>query len=132
MPVMSAGVTWQADVLTVEDTCVLRFNGPARLHVHTGRPRHIRIGFCRQQFPRDAIQYVEKAVFRRLHENFAFLSVNFEIRENHMLSGGIIPGLTRRGLVVPHVFTGTRPQCHDRGQEQIVTTPRAAQLLIPG
>ena len=52
------------------------------------------------------VEHIEKTVLRRLHDDFALAPVDLELGQNHVLDGGKIPGVTRYGLVVPHVIPG--------------------------
>ena len=129
--VRSAGAGRDHDrYLAVADRRVL--NRPAGLHVHACRPVDRHRGLGSEQFAGLAIEDIEEAVLRRLHQDLADLSVDPEVGEDHLLGGGIVPLLTRGGLVMPGVFAGIDIERDDRGKEQVVAAARAAERLRPG
>ena len=87
---------------------------PAGFGVHVGGPVHWHISFGRNEVPVCSVQHVEKAVFRRLHDDLSRLVVNFDISQNHMLGCGVVPGVPGCGLIMPDVFAGIGVQGDDR------------------
>jgi hypothetical protein len=81
--------------------------------------------------PVGAVENVEKTVFRRLHDHLAGTAFDREIGENHVLGGGVVPGVAWRGLVVPHVFAALRLERHDRRDEQVVAAAGTSDRAIP-
>ena len=66
------------------------------------------------QLTSDAIEHIEKAVLWRLQQHLAGLSAHLNVSKNHVLGGGVIPGVTRSRLVVPHVVAGVGVECDNR------------------
>ncbi|MEA3220967.1 MAG: hypothetical protein OZX49_02082 [Immundisolibacter sp.] len=95
--------------------------GPVHLHVVLGR----------DELPGSAIQHVEKAVLGRLHDHLAPLPADFDVGQDHVLRGGVVPGLAGGGLVVPHMPAGVRIERHDGRQEQVVALALAAFPAVP-
>ena len=104
---------------------------PAGLQVDLLRPVHRHERLRRDQLAVGAIDHVEEAVLRRLHQHLARLAVDRQIREHDVLRRGEVPGLARRRLVVPDVLAGVRLERDDRAQEQVVAAAGAAVLLVP-
>ena len=107
------------------------FDGAAGLHVEARGPalRSVRRG--RQQFAGGAVQHVEIAILRRLHQHLARLPVDGQVRQHDVLGGGVVPGVARGGLVVPHVLAALRLQRHDGRKIEVVATTGAANLARP-
>ena len=95
------------------------------------RPVHRHERLRGNQLAVAAIDDIEEAVLRRLHQHLARLAVDAQIGEHDVLSRGEVPRLARRRLVVPHVLAGVRLERDDRAQEQVVAAAGAAVLLIP-
>ncbi|MBK8316668.1 MAG: hypothetical protein IPL01_22715 [Acidobacteria bacterium] len=62
--------------------------------VYLFRPGDGDVGFGREQFTRPAIKNLKESVFRRLHQNLALLSLDFEIGKDYVLCRGEIPLIT--------------------------------------
>ena len=107
------------------------FDGSARLHVKAGGPVLRRIRRGRQQLASGAIQHIEIAIFGCLHQHLARLAVDGQVGQHDGLRGGVVPGVARRGLVVPHVFAGVSLQRHDGRKIEIVATTGAANFPRP-
>ena len=82
------------DCVGPRDGCTLR---------RISRGQHLEKGTRRDQLAVRAIDDIEEAVLRRLHRYLARPSINREVREHDGLRRGVVPGLARRGLVVPPV-----------------------------
>jgi hypothetical protein len=95
------------------------------------RPIHRHERLRGDQLAVGAIDHVEEAVLRRLHQHLARLAIDAQIREHDVLSRGEVPRLARRRLVVPHVLAGVGLERDDGAQEQIVAAAGAAVLLVP-
>ena len=87
---------------------------PTGFRIDMAGPIHRHIIFGGNKFAGLAINYVEKPVFRRLHNDFTLGSFNLNIGQNHMLSGGVVPGFSRGGLVMPDVLAAVRVEGDDR------------------
>jgi hypothetical protein len=84
-----------------------------------------------QEFSGRTIEHVEEAVLRRLHNDFAQTAIDLEIGQDHMLNRGVVPGVARHRLIVPHVIAGIGSHGDDRSQEQVVATAGAPQRARP-
>ncbi len=67
-----------------------------------------------------------------MQQHLARAPVDHEVGERHVHRRVVVPGLARRGLVVPGVCARVGVDRYDRAQEQIVAAARAAQSRIPG
>ncbi|KAI3488620.1 hypothetical protein L1887_47391 [Cichorium endivia] len=63
-------------------------------------PGHLAELFRREQFAGGAIEHIEEAVLRRLHQHLARLAVQLQGGQGDLLGGGEVPGFARCGLVV--------------------------------
>ncbi len=97
------------------------------IHVRGPVYRHILVGA--QHLAGPAIQHIEEAVLRRLHQHLAHGAVDLEVGEHDLLRGREIPAVARGLLVVPGQLAGVRVDGQQRAQEQVVATLRAA--LVP-
>ena len=116
----------------------------ARLRVHGIRPRDRGTGGCvlrrfqvqvrvgRDQLAVGAIDDVEEPVLRCLHRHLAPRSSDREVGQHDGLRRRVVPGLARRGLVVPLVRARLGVERDDRGEEQVVAAARRSNLLVPG
>ena len=95
------------------------------------RGQHLEKGARRDQPAVGAIDDVEEAVLRRLHRHLARPPVDREVGEHDGLRGGVVPGLARRGLVVPPVGAGLRIERDDRREKEVVAAAGRADLLVP-
>ena len=100
--------------------------------VDTACPTDRHIIFCRDQLAGFTIKHIEETVFGRLHGHFANPSTDFKVRKNDVLCRGVVPGLSGRRLVMPHVVTRLGLQCNDGRDKQVIATTRAAYLTVPG
>src|SRR5215471_11595768 len=66
-----------------------------------------------------------------MHQHFADASVNRQVSQDHVLSGVIIPNVTRHDLVMPCVFTSRRLNSQNGGQKPIVTASGTSVFLNP-
>ena len=114
-----------------DESCIGVFDGATGLHVNMRGPVHGGNRVRRQEFAGTAIQHIKEAVFRRLHDDLAQLAINLDIGQDHGRGSGKVPGIARRGLVVPDVVPGRRIERNDGRQEKIVAPTRAAGLPIP-
>src|SRR5262249_11732940 len=64
---------------------------PPGLLVNPLCPTDRHYGLGRDQFTRSAVQHIKEPVLGRLHQNLAVSALYFELRKNHVLSGGEIP-----------------------------------------
>ena len=117
LPIMAAKRAGQNPLRFIAFREIARviFHRTTGFHINMAGPvhRHIRIGA--QQFTRLAVQHIEETVFRRLHDDFAHLPVNFQIGQHHVLHSRVVPCVTRRCLVVPFLATGIRVERDNRG-----------------
>ncbi len=112
------------DIRTLDRTACLQVDagGPVRIHE-----------FVRgQQGARCAVQHVEEAVLRGLHQHVSISSVDLEGRQHERRRGIEVPALTGGLLVVPDIVAGVGIQRDDRCDEQIVATGRAPISSVPG
>ena len=86
----------------------------------------------RDQFACAAVEDVEEAVLRRLHEDLAYPAADRQLGEHDRLGGGVVPGVAGRRLVVPDVLAGIGAERDDRRQEQVVAAAGAPQVAVPG
>src|SRR5204863_4368644 len=101
----------------------------ARLGVNPGGPCDcIDEGLCRNELASLAVEDVEKAVFRGLHDDFASTAIDRQIRQNQGLCGVVVPVLPWRSLKVPHHLTIASPECQYGREVQILASTRAANI----
>ena len=93
-------------LLAVFITGALHFHRPAGLDVDTLGPRHLGDLLGRQQFAVGAIDHIEEAILRRMHQRLDGLATVFQIGQHDVHVGVVVPGLTGGGLVVPFILTG--------------------------
>ena len=105
---------------------------PPGLHIHPGGPGDRGVGLCGQQFPGLPVQDVKETVLGRLHDDLARFATEFQLSQDHVLGGGIVPGFPGSGLVVPHITAIVRLEGDNRGQKQVIAAIRAANLPVPG
>jgi hypothetical protein len=84
------------------------------------RPVHIGVVLGREQLAGLAIEHVEEAVLRRLHDHRAALAADLEVGQHQLLHRIEVPAVARRGLVVPGHASGIGIEGDDRGGEQTV------------
>ena len=102
-------------------------DGATRLEVDMSRPVHRYNIFGRNQLTRGAVDHIEEAVLRRLHNDLAVAAVDLEIGEHHVLHGRVIPGIAGDCLVVPRVLARVGVERNDGRQKQVVATAGASQ-----
>src|SRR5437016_14275306 len=104
----------------------------ARLGVNPGGPCDcIDEGLCRNELACLAVQDVEKAVFRGLHDHFARAAIDRQIRQNQGLRGVVVPVVSWRWLKVPHQLTIACAERQYGGEVQIVASTRTPKIAIP-
>ena len=108
------------------------FHRPSRFRVYVTGPGDGHVGFGGEELPRLPVEDVEEAVLGRLHDDLAPLPLHLELREDHVLGGGVIPGIAGGGLVVPHHAAVIGVNGHDGGQVEVVTAAGAADMTVPG
>ena len=108
-----------------------RLDGTAGREIDVARPVHAHELLGREQFAGGAIEHVEEAVLRRLHQHLARRAIPVEVGEHDLLHRGVVPVVARRGLVVPDEPPGVGSQREDRRQVQIVAAAGAAELAAP-
>jgi hypothetical protein len=59
------------------------------------------------------------------------MSVDLQVCQDHVLRGGVVPGIAGGRLIVPDKVAVIRPQGQDCGQIEIVTAAGAAGLTAP-
>ncbi len=109
-----------------------RLDGPAGREVDVACPGDGRVLVRRDELPRLAVEHVEEAVLRRLHQHLARLPVDHEVREDDVLRGRVVPVVRGRDLVVPLEPPGVGIHREDRGQEQVVAAAGRADGARPG
>ena len=132
MPVVAAvGRRHRQDRLfgVVRVRVLYRFAG---LGVDVARPGYGYIGLCRDELSVGAVDDVEEAVLRCLHDDLAHLTGNLDVSKDHVLGRCVVPGIARGGLVVPGVAAIVRVDGNDRRQVQVVSAAGRAHLAIPG
>ena len=105
---------------------------PAGFRVHVAGPGDRHVGFRGDELAVGAIEHVEETVLRRLHDHLAHLAVDLDVREDHVLSGGVVPGIAGCGLVVPDQRAVIRIDGQHGGDVQIVAAARRADVAVPG
>ena len=75
---------------------------------------------------------VKKAVLWRMQEDVRNLAVHFQIGENDLLVGIVVPLVARVFLIMPYVFARIRLERHNRGREEIVFFLQIPDLARPG
>ena len=93
--------------------CALHLDWPSSLKVHPLGPGDGRVRRGRDQLTGRAVDDIEEAVLRRLHEDLAGLSAHREVGKDHVLGGCVVPAFARSGLIVPDVFACVGPQGQD-------------------
>lgn len=81
--------------------------------------------------PVGPVEHVEEAILGRLHQHLGGLSIDRDVGQDHVLGGGVVPHIARRGLVVPDVLARVGIHRDDGGEEEVVALARAAQVNIP-
>ena len=109
-----------------------RLDRAARLRIDAGRPRHGGERLRRDELAGRAIDHVEEAVLRRLHQHLAHRAVDAQIGQHDRLRARVVPVVGGRLLEVPDVFTGGRANREDRAQIQVVSAAGTAQFARPG
>ena len=103
----------------------VRFDtGSSGFQINAVCPVERDIGIGREQFAVRPVEHIKKAVLWRLHQNFAFYAANFEVGQNHMLGRGVIPLIAGRRLIVPDIFPGIGAQSENRGEKEVIPSPR--------
>ncbi len=74
---------------------LLGFDRATGFQVNALRPGDLRVRLRREQLAGESIEHVEKAVLRRLHDDFARPAADVELRERHLLDGRVIPLIAR-------------------------------------
>ena len=87
---------------------------------HPGRPVERDIGFGGNEFARGAIENVEIAVLRRLHQHLSIPPADLHVGQDNVLGRGEIPRFPRCRLIVPDIFPGIGPDGDDTGQIEVV------------
>ena len=95
-----------------------------RLRIDPGGPVDADIGLGADELARLAVDHIEEAVLGRLHQHLARLPVDLHVGQHDVLRGGVIPRLARRGLVVPDIFAGRRPDRDDAGEVEVIALAR--------
>ena len=105
---------------------------PAGLHVDPFGPGHGHVALGRQKLAGLAVEHVEEAVLRRLHDHFARSAVDLEVGQDHLLRRREVPALAGRRLVVPDQRAVVGIEGNDRRQVEVVAAARAAVQPVPG
>ena len=108
------------------------FDRPASRLIHSFRPTDLCVSLGRQQLAGLTVEHVEEPVLRGLHQNFAKPAADLEIGKNDVLGRGIVPRITRCGLIVPHQLAGLRAHGENRREIKIVAAAGASNLAVPG
>jgi len=108
------------------------FDGAPRLGIDARRPGHVDVVLRRDELAVLAVEHVEEAVLRRLHQDLAHVVADLDVGEDDRLRRGVVPGFAGRRLEMPDVLARVGPQRHDRRQEPVVAAAGAADALIPG
>ena len=114
-------------------TRIRRLDRTAGLEIDMRRPVDVVLIFVgRDQLARLAVDDIEEAVLRRLHDDLAVLAVDLQLGKHQRLRGGVVPCLAGSRLVVPDIFAGLGLDREDGRQEQVVLGRGVAQALVPG
>src|SRR5690348_207845 len=87
-----------------------RLDWPPGFHVDSSCPIHVSERLRGDQLTVRAIEHVEEAVLRSLHENLACFAADIQVGQDHVFIGVEVPLITRILLVVPDVLTGGESQ----------------------
>ena len=104
------------------------FNGTP-VGIDTFGPIDLRIRARRNELARCGIQLIEKSVLVRLHQHAALLPFDRKRGEHQRLRGVVIPIVSWRSLISPHLFAGIAAQRDDGSDVEIVAL--AAQPVVP-
>ena len=85
--------------------------------IDTRGPGDRHIGFGRDQLAVRAVQHIEEAVLRRLHQHLTRLAVDCQVGQDDVLGGRVVPALAGRRLIVPDVLASVGLQGQDGGEE---------------
>ena len=107
------------------------FDGPAGLGIKARGPVDGHEGLGRDELAGHAIEHIEHAVLGGLHDDLAIFVGDFDVGQDHVIGGVVIPVIARCGLVVPDVLAGLGLERDDGAEEQIVAAAGAAQSLVP-
>ena len=109
---------------------LLRFHdiGAAGRHVDSCGPVHRDERFRQENFAGCAIDRVCEAIAIKVHEHFPHLALDWEVDEDVLVHGVVVPHVVRRHLECPHHLAGVRIARQNRGSPLVVT---GALVLIP-
>ena len=105
---------------------------PTRLGIESGRPGDGAERRARQKLAGLAVEDIEIAVLRRLHQHLAHAAVDRQVGEDDVLGCVEVPHVARHLLEMPGIFAGVDVHGDDRIDEQIVALALAAQVGVPG
>src|SRR5579872_3048626 len=124
MPVMAAVRSRRNRDTDCRVASALGFDG-ASCAVEAGGPRHTLDEFLTgDELAGKAIQDVEKAILRRLHENLAGAPIDLQVGQDNGLHRREIPCLARDLLEVPDHLPGIGLYRDDRGEKEIIAPAR--------
>src|SRR5262249_3823748 len=111
----------------------LRFyTRPPGLHIDAVGPVHSGERHCSQQLTGSRIEHVEEAVLAGLQDDVTLLAVHVQIHNRHGADSVVVPRVSRRGLVVPHVFARVCFHRNDGRQVQVIAGGWIAIQIVPG
>ena len=103
---------------------------PAGLHVDVACPVHFRIVFfCNQQFARNTVQRVAESVTIEVHQRLARLTLDLDVRQDHLIDAVVIPFVVRCHLIDPFRLAGIQIPREDRHRPFVVARTLAG---VPG
>ena len=102
------------------------FDGATRLLVYAFGPVHRHVGFGRKQLASGAIEHVEEAVLRRLHQHLALTAIDVEVGKNDVLRRREVPAFARRRLIVPDQLAAVGLERQDRREVKVIAAAGTA------
>ena len=102
----------------------LSLHRPASRHVDVTRPVDLFVRLGGDELPIGPIDHVKKTVAVELHQHFAPLSGDVDIREDQLPARVVVVGVARRELVVPDDLASLGPKRQHGGCVEIVAGPR--------
>ena len=108
-----------------------QLNRPTGLQIDMAGPSDRGELVRRQQLAAGRIEHIEKPVLGFLHQHVPAAGGQIQVSQHHRAGGIKVPGLSRRGLVVPGVGAGVGIDRDDGIEEQVVAAARTARLGHP-
>ena len=94
------------------------------LRIDARRPRYFCDWIRRDDFSRQAVDYVKECILRRMHDHLPALSVDRQIGQHQIGDRVVVPVVAGNFLVIPDHFPGGAAHGEDAARIEIVAGPR--------